>query len=404
MATLRQELARLHGLPTFAHYALRRTMARSPEAVNRFLAGVKAAVEGVESDELEELRAEKSRDLATPLAATRIERWDIAYYEEKVRRARFPVDAEALRGYFPTGDSVEYMLRVSQALFGVKFTEVKVAAWHPDVRYFDVRDARSGAFVAGFYLDLFPREGKPAGAAAFPIRGASRLAHRTPLAALVASVNREGLEPDELETLMHEFAHVLHAVLSTVDYNLHAGTSVRRDFIEAPARVLEAWARQPQALELLAAICAACPRLSAQDSARLEGARRYGQGIRYARQWLYASFDLALATEPQPPLELWKKLESATALGYVAQTSLPSSFSHIADNAAGYYAYLWSEVIALDLLSAFTGHMLDPAVGMRFRDAILAQGGQEDEMVLVRQFLGREPSAAAFRAGIATAP
>ena len=398
---LRKELAGLYGLPTYADYALRRKMVQSPATVNKFLADVKSAVTELEKKDVEELRGEKAKDLGTPLADTRIEHWDVAYYSERVRRERFSVDQEKLRKYFPTDKAVDYTLRVAQTLYGVKFREAKVPTWHEDVRYFDVLDAKTGKFISGFYLDLFPREGKFNHAAAFPIRGASRLAARTPLSALVTNFDRQGLNHDELETLLHEFGHVLHGVLSRADYNSHAGTSVKGDFVEAPSQMFEEWARRAQPLALFRDVCADCPQLTSDDIARLESARRYGQGLRYARQWLYASFDMALSTDPQPPLAVWKNLERATPLGYVEDTSFPSSFSHIANQyGAGYYGYMWSEVLALDMLSPFKADMLDPKVGARYRDTILAQGGQEEEMSLVRRFLGREPSNEAFFAEI----
>jgi thimet oligopeptidase len=398
---LRQELASLYGLPSYAHYALRRRMVGTPEVVLKFLADVKAAVTDLEKKEVDELRAEKLKDLGKDSAEARLQRWDVSYYQEKVRRERFHVDQEALRKYFPTDKAVEFTLRVSQRLYGVKFNEVKVHAWHEDVRYFDVVDAKTGRFLSGFYLDLFPREGKFSHAAAFPIRGVSRLVGRTPLSALVTNFNREGLDHDELETLMHEFGHVLHGVLSRADYNPHAGTSVKGDFVEAPSQMFEEWARREQPLALFREVCPECPQLTHDDMARLESARRYGRGIFYARQGLYAAFDMALATDPQPPLVVWKKLEEATPLGFVEGTSFPSSFSHIANQyAAGYYGYMWSEVIALDMLTPFKRDMLDPKVGMRYRDTILAQGSQEEELNLVRKFLGRAPSSEAFFAEI----
>ncbi len=399
--TLRRELAGLYGLATYADYALRRKMVQTPATVTKFLADVKSAVTELEKKDVEELRAEKARELATPLAQTKLERWDVSYYSEKVRRERFNIDQEALRKYFPTDKAVDYMMRVSQTLYGVKFREAKVPTWHEDVRYFDVLDAKTGRFVSGFYLDLFPREGKFNHAAAFPLRGVSRIAGRTPLSALVTNFNREGLDHDELETLMHEFGHVLHGVLSRADYNPHAGTSVKGDFVEAPSQMFEEWARREQPLALFKEVCAACPQLTHDDIARLEAARRYGQGLRYARQWLYASFDMALATDPRPPLAVWKALENATPLGYVEGTSFPSAFSHIANQyGAGYYGYMWSEVLALDMLSPFKANMLDPKVGARYRDTILAPGSQEEEMDLVRRFLGRAPSSDAFFAEI----
>jgi len=398
---LRKELAGLYGLPSFAEYSLRRKMVRTPQTVDRFLAEVHEAVVPVEQRELAELTAEKARELGTAPEATKLARWDVSYYQDKVRRERYAVDQEKLRKYFPTDKSIQYTMLVAQTLYGVKFREVKVRTWHPDVRYFDVLDAKTGRFVGGFYLDLYSREGKYRHAAAFPIRGVSRLAHRTPLAALVTNFNREGLDHDELETMMHEFGHVMHNVLSLTDYNPEAGTSVKVDFVEAPSQMFEEWARREQPLALFAKVCPDCPHLTHEEIGRLEQARRYGQGIRYARQWLYAKFDMELSTDPRPPLEVWRELEGATPLGFVDGTMFPSSFSHIASNyAAGYYGYMWSEVLGLDMLSPFERDMLDPAVGMRYRKTILEQGGQREESDMVRDFLGREPSSQAFFAEI----
>ena len=394
---LRKELASLYGLPSFAHYSLRRKMVKNPETVTKFLADVKAAVTGVERKELEELRAEKARETGRPLAETALRRWDVFYYQERVRSARYAVDQEGLRKYFPTDKAVAFTLEVAQALYGVKFTERKVPAWHEDVRYFDVTDARTGAFLSGFYLDLFPREGKYNHAAAFPVRGVSLLAGRTPLSALVANLNRQGLDQEEMETVLHEFGHVLHGVLSRTDYNSHAGTSTPTDFVEAPSQMFEEWGRREQPLALLARVCPECPRLTPGEIARLEAARQYGQGTKYARQWLYAAFDMSLSLDPQPAMEVWRRLESDTPLGHVEGTMFPASFSHIAAHyAAGYYGYMWSQVLALDMLSRFSKDMLDPKVGRLYRDTILAQGGQVEPADMVRRFLGRQPSSEAF--------
>lgn len=394
---LRKELASLYGLPSFAHYSLRRKMVGKPETVTKFLADVKTAVTEVEKKELEELRAEKARETGKPLAETTLRRWDVQYYQERVRSARYSVDQEQLRKHFPTDKAVAFALELSQTLYGVRFTERKVAAWHEDVRYFDVTDAKTGAFLSGFYLDLFPREGKYNHAAAFPVRGVSLIARRTPLSVLVTNFNRVGLDQDEMETLLHEFGHVLHGVLSRTDYVTHAGTSTPGDFVEAPSQMFEEWGRREQPLALLAKVCPECPRLTADDIARLEAARQYGQGTKYARQWLYAAFDMSLSLDPRPSMEVWRALESDTPLGHVEGTMFPAAFSHIAAHyAAGYYGYMWSQVLALDMLSKFSKDMLDAKVGHRYRDTILAQGGQVEPADMVRKFLGRQPSSEAF--------
>lgn len=394
---LRKELAALYDLPSFAAYSLRRKMVGNPGTVMKFLGDVKDAVTELEKREVEELRAEKAKDTGTPLAQTTFRRWDLPYYQERLRKSRYAIDQEQLRKYFPTDKAIAFTLELSQTLYGVKFTERKVPAWHEDVRYFDVTDARTGAFLSGFYLDLFPREGKYNHAAAFPVRGVSALAKRTPLSVLVTNFNRTGLDHNEMETLLHEFGHVLHGVLSRTDYNPHAGTSTPRDFVEAPSQMFEEWVRREQPLALFAKVCPDCPRLTKDDISRLEAARRYGQGTRYARQWLYAAFDMELSTNPQPSMEVWRRMEGATPMGYVEGTKFPAAFAHIASGyAAGYYGYMWSEVLALDMLSQFSRDMLDPKVGRRYRDTILAQGGQVEPADMVRKFLGREPSSEAF--------
>ncbi len=398
---LRKELAGLYGLPSFAHYGLRRKMVGKPEVVEKFLAEVKGAVTDSEKREVEELREVKARLTGKPLADTKVNRWDVSFLQERVKKERYSIDQENLRKYFPTDKSIAYTLLVSEKLYGVKFVEAKVPTWHQDVRYFDVKDAKTGKFISGFYLDLFPREGKFNHAAAFPVRGVSRLAGRTPVSVLVTNFNRQGLDHNELETLLHEFGHVLHGVLSNTDYVSHAGTSTKGDFVEAPSQMFEEWGRREQALALFKQVCAECPQLTKDEIDRLDSARKYGRGIRYSRQWLFAKFDMELSTDPRPPLAVWKNLEAATPLGFVEGTMFPASFSHIASNyAAGYYGYMWSEVIALDMLSKFKANMLDPVVGRAYREAILASGGQREEMESVRKFLGREPSSEAFFAEI----
>jgi thimet oligopeptidase len=408
---LRKELAGLYGLPTFADYALRRKMVGDAKTVDKFLADVRGAILELEKKEIEDLRAEKARDrgtsrreindTGTPLADTRLYRWDVRYYTERVRKARYAIDQEKLRKYFPVDRSIAWSLLIAQKLYGVKFAERKVPVWHPDVQYFDVLDAKTGRYVSGFYLDLYPREGKFAHVAAFPIRGVSTRAGRTPLSALVGNFAREGLDHNELETMLHEFGHVLHGVLSKAEYNPHAGTSVKGDFVEAPSQMFEEWARRAPSLALFKQVCPECPQLSADEIQRLDAARKYGQGIFYTSQWLYASYDMALSKDPQPVLAVWKQLEASTPLGHVEGTMFPAAFNHIASNyAAGYYGYMWSQVIALDMLSAFQKDLLDPKVGARYRDTILSQGGQVEEMQMVRMFLGREPSSDAFFAEI----
>ena len=411
---LRYELAQLHGMPDFATYAIKRRMAQTPAAVNEFLGKVQLAVDEVEARELAELRADKAKFTGTDPASPGLHRWDLAFHQERVRRERFKIDQEALRAYFPTDKSVLYTLKLAERLYGVVFVERKVPVWHEDVRYFDVFErtgssaqlndsvGKPGAFVGGIYLDLYPRDGKYNHAAAFPVRAGSTLAQRTPISVLVTNFNRTGLNHDELETLLHEFGHVLHGVLSKTRYADQSGTSVKRDFVEAPSQMFEEWARREEALKLFAEICPECPRLS---SAQIESTRFVAQ-VRarnsYARQREYAAYDMKLHTGvPPAAMSTWAEQEGKTRLGHVDGSLFPAGFGHLLGGyAAGYYGYMWSQVMALDMLSAFDGKLLSADVGRRYRHTILEPGGQRPPQTLVESFLGRKPNSDAFYAEI----
>ncbi len=406
---LRQELAQLHGVPDFATYAIKRRMAHTPAAVNEFLAKVQVAVDEVEARELAELRADKAKFTGTDPAVPMLYRWDVPFHQERVRRERFQIDQEALRAYFPSDKSVAYTLALAERLYGITFVERTVPVWHDDVRYFDVfertaQNARGkhGAFIGGIYLDLYPRDGKYNHAAAFPVRAGSTLMQRTPISVLVTNFNRKGLNQDELETLLHEFGHVLHGVLSRTRYADQSGTAVKRDFVEAPSQMFEEWARREEPLKLFAEICPECPRLSSAQINQLDAARRYGQGILYERQREYAAYDMKLHTgAPPPAMATWAALEGKTRLGHVDGSMLPASFGHLMGGyAAGYYGYMWSQVLALDMLSAFNGKLMSADVGRRYRQAILESGGQRPPQALVESFLGRKPTSDAFYAEI----
>jgi thimet oligopeptidase len=201
-----------------------------------------------------------------------------------------------------------------------------------------------------------------------------------------------------VETFFHEFGHVLHGILSETYYNEHAGTNVERDFVEVPSQIFEEWTRRLETLETIKEFCPDAPVMDAALVDRLNAARRFGQGIQYARQHLYAVFDMTLyGPEPGRAMDTWVGMEQATPLGYLAGTEFPGTFAHIAGGyAAGYYGYMWAEVIALDMLSAFGAKLMDSEVGRRFRSEILARGGEETARVLVERFLGRPVDTKAF--------
>jgi thimet oligopeptidase len=404
--SLRSELAQIYGFPDFATFSLRRKMAGSPQAVSDFLISVKAAVDEVEAREIDELRLEKAKLAGLPLEMVQVDRWDIAYLQQRIKRERYNVDQEAMRAYFPTEASIAYAMRVAEKLYAIRFVAKDVPVWHPDVRYYDVFEqtpaGATGAQLGGIYLDLFPRDGKFSHAAAFGVRNGSVLTGQHPIKALLCNFNRQGLTPSELETLLHEFGHVLHGVLSRTRYADQSGTAVRWDFVEAPSMMFEEWARREQALRLFGDVCPQCPRLSPEQIEQLSQARKFGSGVRYARQWLLASFDLALHTgSPKSALATWEQMEGASRLGHVAGTMMPASFSHLMGGyEAGYYGYMWAEVLALDMLSAFHDNLLDPTVGARYRHIILESGGSRPPEELVEEFLGRKPNSDAFYAEI----
>jgi len=398
IVALRKEIADLYGVPSYAHYVTKRRMVESPDTVRRFLDDVKNVVTEAELRDLGELAEVKARLTGVPVEQANINRWDMLYFRERLREERFAIDQEEMRKYFPTKPAVEWMLSISQRLYGLRFERAEVPVWHEEVIYLDVLDATTGAFIGGIYLDLYPRDSKYKHAAAWPVRGVSRKAGRKPVSVLVTNFNRQGLTHDEVETLLHEFGHVLHGVLSHTEYNMHSGTSVERDFVEAPSQMYEEWAMRMESLHLMGEQCSECPLIDETLVKRLNASKKFGAGIDYGRQHLYAAFDMFLASEePGPALEVWKRMESATPMGHVDGTAFPGTFDHIASGyAAGYYGYMWAKVIALDLVSKFGDDLMNGATGLRFRELILSRGSEEPARDLVERFLGRPVSSDAF--------
>ncbi|MBI2751347.1 MAG: Zn-dependent oligopeptidase [Burkholderiales bacterium] len=394
---LRLELAQLMGDSNFADWAIKRKMAGSAQAVNRFLDDVQGRVEALERKELDELRVEKVALTGDKGAV--LQRWDVPFYQQRLKKSRYSVDQREVRAQFPTDPTIAWMMEVTSTLYGVQFKPNQtLPVWQADVRGYDVFDSKSGQYLSSFYLDLFPRDGKYKHAAAFPVRGVSTLAGRTPVSVLVTNFNREGFDQNELETLFHEFGHIMHGVLSKTRYVLNAGTGVKRDFVEAPSQMYEEWSRRPESLALFAKVCPSCKPIDAKLIERMNASRAFGRGLLYARQRLYAAWDMALHTPTLvDPMQTWVDLEGKTPLGYVPGTMVPAAFGHIMGGyQAGYYGYMWSEVLALDMRSAFGANVMDTAQGARYRQLILENGGQRAPAELVEAFLQRKPSPDAF--------
>lgn len=404
LARLRQQYAALFGAPSWAEFVIRRRMASSAQRVEGFLGEVHAAVREREAREVQELRAAKAEHLGQPLDGLRLERWDVLFYSERLRRARHAVDQELFRPYFPPQQSLALALRVMERLLGLRYERLADApAWHPEVQTYAVHDAATGQRLATLWIDPFPREGKFNHAAVWPLRSGSAALGRLPQAALVVNLDRRGLSLDEMETLLHELGHAVHNNLSAPRYAQLAGTRVVTDFVEAPSQMLESWVFDARVLGLMAEVCPDCKPVPPELLAQADAARRFGQGIDQARQWLYASYDLALyGPLPPDPLALWQRMEGATPVGHVPGSMWPAGFSHSAGGySAGVYSYLWSLVLATDLRTAFAADPLDATVGRRYRETVLAPGASRPPAQLVKDFLGRDFDARAFHAELA---
>jgi thimet oligopeptidase len=398
LAKLRREYAAFFGAKSYAEFAVRRRMAATPQAVDALLNEIKSKVTAREERDIAELVAAKAQHLGTPVEQTKIERWDTQFYSERVKKSKYAIDQEQFRQYFPPEASLQFSFKLAETIFGVKYSPIKQKLWHPDARAYEVRDVASNKVLGQLYVDLYPRKGKYNHAAVWSYRNVATRINRTPQAGLVVNFNRQGLSLDELETLLHEFGHSLHALLSQTRFNAQGGTSVQLDFVEAPSQMLEEWTYDSKTLALFKDVCAKCKLVPSELIAQAKRSKSFGKGIRYARQWLYASYDFALNDgQERDPLALWKTLEGSTPLGTVGGTMFPAGFEHLAGGyAAGYYSYLWSEVIGEDLKTAFAANPLDPAIGKRYRDTVLASGGEVEAKALVEKFLGRPLSTEAF--------
>lgn len=395
---LRRDYARLFGFDSYADFMLRRRMARDTASAQRFLDDVQQAVREGEQRDLAALREAKAKHLDQPLDKTTLERWDVLFYTERLRKERFTVDEESFRPYFPPQESLQFVMRIAETMFGVRYTPVPAKLWHPEAQAYAVSDAATGKPLAGLIVDLYPRDGKYGHAAVWSYRSGSTLTGRLPQAALVVNFDRKGLTIDELDTLLHEFGHALHANLSATRYALNAGTSTQQDFVEAPSQMLEDWIFDRPVLKLFAEVCPRCEPVPDELVEKARAAREFTKGSLTARQHLYAAYDLALHGPDAPePMAQWRRMEGATPLGHVPGTMFPAAFSHVAGGyGAGYYGYLWSLVVAMDLRTAFAGKRLDATVGRRYRDTVLGQGGQRPPQQLVHDFLGRDTSPKAF--------
>jgi thimet oligopeptidase len=402
MLELRAEKAGLLGYPGWADYDAEVKMIGAGHAILEFVDRIAAAADGPGRRDLAVLLGRRRQDDPD---ADSIDRVDVAYYEELVRRADYRVDAQEVRRYFEFGKVRAGLLEVTSRLFGVEYRPVPDAqTWHADVAGYDV--VVDGNVRGRIYLDLHPREGKYKHAAQFDlVTGVA--GRQLPEGVLVCNFSRGLMEHDDVVTLFHEFGHLLHHVLGGGQrWARFSGVATEWDFVEAPSQMLEEWAWDPDVLRSFAtdADGAVIPRELVD---RMRAANEFGKGYHVRTQMFYAATSyLVHRDRPADVTALLRELqERYDLLEYIDGTHFHASFGHLAGYSSGYYTYMWSLVIAKDLFSAFDrADMFDPAVAHRYRDEVLVPGGSADAAVLVTNFLGRPYAFDAFAAWLSAAP
>ena len=400
---LRDEAAHLLGYATHADYVTEVRMAKNARAVSEFEDRLQGRLRERLAGDTAKMSAMKAKDTGDPA----IHSWDWRYYLNQLRKRDYALDDEKIRAYFPADKVMAGMLDVYSRLLGVQFVRVPGApAWADGVSLYEVRDG--GRLVAKFYVDLFPRPGKYGHAASFPIGQARQLpqGYQIPLTVLVVNFTPpQGgqvahLTLNEVETLFHEFGHVMHSSLTTARYAALAGTNVATDFVEAPSQMLENWVYQPEVLQIVSSGPDGKP-LPPDLMQGIAKARKFDAGVRYSRQVFLGQFDLYIHTHgAQVDSDATGKRLWAQIMGFPedAQAHFAAGFGHtMGGYDAGYYGYLWSEVFAADMFTRFAREgVLNPKTGRDYRDIILAKGRTEDPDELLREFLGRAPNEEAF--------
>jgi peptidyl-dipeptidase Dcp len=397
---LRTEQARLLGYDNFAAYRLADSMAKTGAAVEKLLLQVWEPAKRKAGEERARLEAlARAEGLNEPIAP-----WDWRYYAEKVRQAEYDLDEAELKPYLVLDNMVEAAFETARRLFGVAFTERNdLPGYHPDVRVWEVCDS-AGDHVGIFLHDNFARPGKRSGAWMSRYRDQETLdGPVTPI--VVNNNNFAKAEPtllsfDDAKTLFHEFGHGLHGLLSRVRYRSQSGTAVRQDFVEFPSQIFEHWMSAPETLRRHARHYHTGEPIPEELLRRLLAARTFNQGFATVEYTGSALLDLELHRDPAPEgLDIARfEREFLDRIGMPREVGLrhrPAHFQHLfagGGYAAGYYAYLWAEVLDADGFAAFTaaGDVFDPALAARLKD-IYSAGDTRDPMELYRAFRGREP-------------
>ncbi|MDT3253517.1 oligopeptidase A [Serratia sp. root2] len=403
---LRHELAELLGFASYADKSLATKMAENPEQVLGFLSDLAKRARPQAEKELAQLRAFAKQHYGVD----ELEAWDITYYGEKQKQHLFSISDEQLRPYFPEQRVVEGLFEVVKRIYGITAKERKdVDTWHPEVRFFDLFDA-DGELRGSFYLDLYARENKRGGAWMDDCVGSLRKADgslQKPVAYLTCNFNRPlGDKPalfthNEVTTLFHEFGHGLHHMLTQIDTAGVSGISgVPWDAVELPSQFMENWCWEPEALAFISGHYQSGEPLPKEMLDKLLAAKNYQAALFILRQLEFGLFDFRMHAEysPEKGAQILPTLAEVKKMVAVVPSPswgrFPHAFSHIfaGGYAAGYYSYLWAEVLSADAYSRFEEEgIFNAETGKSFLDNILSRGGSEEPMELFKRFRGREP-------------
>jgi peptidyl-dipeptidase Dcp len=415
IAKLRYKRAKLLGYKTHAHFVLEERMAKNPETVNTFLNDLLKHAKPAALISFEELQ-----QFANKLdGITRLEKWDGAYYSEKLKQQRFNIDQEKLKPYFKLENVIEGVFTVAKKLYNLSFTQVfDIDTYHPDVKTYTVTDVNSKDLIAIFYADFHPRPGKRGGAwmTSYKPQQIKNGKNQRPHVSIVCNFTKPTdtkpslLTFNEVTTLFHEFGHALHGMLANTTYPNLSGTSVYWDFVELPSQVLENWCYEKETLELFATHYETGEMIPLDLVQKIKESATFQEGIKTLRQLSFGMLDMGFhATDPtaiQDVKELEKTIFSKTDLyPDVPQNCMSTSFSHIFQGgySAGYYSYKWAEVLDADAFAYFKENgIFNKKVADKFKEFILSKGGTQDPMDLYVSFRGKKPQPEALlkRAGL----
>ena len=400
--SLRAELAQLLGFDTYADKSLATKMAETVTQVTAFLTDLATKAKPQGEKELAELK----RYAYEYFGASDIKPWDIAYYSEKQKQHLYTINDEELRPYFPEDRVISGLFEVVRRIFGITAKQRHdVEVWAPEVKFYDLYNA-NGELKGSFYLDLYAREHKRGGAWMDDCIGKMRFADghiQKPVAYLTCNFNRPiGDKPalfthNEVTTLFHEFGHGLHHMLTEIDVSSVAGINgVPWDAVELPSQFLENWCWQPEALEFISGHYQTGEPLPQEMLEKMLDSKNFQAALFILRQLEFGLFDFKLHSEKTPDiLETLKQVrEQVAVVPTVDWGRFPHAFSHIfaGGYAAGYYSYLWAEVLSADAFSRFEEEgIFNANTGNAFLDNILSQGGSDEPMTLFKNFRGREP-------------